>query len=162
MYVACNVCNIFSINVWQRENTVHDIQMQDENWSALRIWSSFDCHEVMSTYILHAAHNSSTMKENEHWSIKHSFKNTSFHWLFFEQQDSDRWQSSRDHSYVTKSHKEIYFLSKVIELSTRLLKSELLKSRDEVTMITSHMKNAEYFKDMKWLSEIQRSQKQDH
>ena len=136
--------------------------MWDENWSALRIWLSFNCHEVMSMHIYHAAYDSSTMKENEHQSIKHSFKNTSFHQSFFEWQDSDRWQSSWDHSYITRSHWEIYFVSKIIKLSTRLLKSELLKSRDEIVMITSHMKNAEYFRDMKWLSEIQWSQKQDH
>ncbi len=40
--------------------------MQGENWFASRIWLSFYYHEVMSMYILYAAHNSLTMKENEH------------------------------------------------------------------------------------------------
>ncbi len=136
--------------------------MQDENWSASRIWSFFDCHEVMSTHILCAAYDSLIMKENKHQSTKHSFKNTSFHRSFSEWQDSDKWQSSWDHSCITRSHREIYFLSKVVESSTRLLKSELLESCDEVAMTTSHMKNAEYFRDMKRLSKIQWSQKQDH
>ena len=44
----------------------------------------------------------------------------------------------------------------------RLLKSNLLESCDEIMMTISHMKIAEYFRSMKWLSEIQWSQKQDH
>ena len=136
--------------------------MQDENWSASRIWSSFDCHEAVSTHILHAAHDSSIMKENEHRSIKHSFKNTFSCRSSSQWQDSDKWQSSWDHSCITKSHREVYFLSKVIELSTRLLKSDLLESRDKIAITTSHMKNAEYSRSMKRLSEIQWSQKQDH
>ncbi len=123
--------------------------MQDENWFASRIWSSFDYHEVMSMNILHATHDSLTMKENEHWSTKCSSKNIFSHRSFFEWQDSDRLQSSWDHSCITRSHREIYFLSKVIKLSIRLLKSELLKSRDEVATTMNHMKNAKYFRDMK-------------
>ena len=136
--------------------------MQNENQSTSEIWSSFNYHEVMFMHIFHAAHNLLIMKENEHRSIKRSFKNTSSCWSFFQRQDSDRWQSSWDHSCITKSHQEVYFLSKVIELSTRLLKSDLLKSCDKIIMITNCMKNAKYFRDMKWLFEIQRSQKQDH
>ncbi len=136
--------------------------MQDENWFTLRIWSFFDCHKVVSMHIFHAAHDSLIMKENEHRSTKHSFKNTSFRQLFSWWQNSDKWQSSWDHSYATRSHWEVYFLSKVIKLSMRLLKSDLLESCDEIMMITSHIKIAKYFKDMKWLSEIQWSQKQDH
>ncbi len=67
--------------------------MQDENWSASRIWSFFNCHEVMFMHILRAAYDSLTMKENEHWSIKHSSKNTFSRQSFFERQDSDKWQS---------------------------------------------------------------------
>ncbi len=132
--------------------------MQDENWSASRIWSSFDCHEAVSTHILHAAHDSSIMKENEHRSTKRSSKNTSFRRSFFRWQDSDRWQSSWDHSCITRSHWEVYFLNKVVKLSTRLLKSDLLESRDEIAMTTNYMKNAEYSRSMKRLFEIQWSQ----
>ncbi len=127
--------------------------MQDENWFTLEIWSSFDYHEVVSMHIFHAAHDSSIMKENEHRSTKRSFKNTSSRRSFSWQQDSDRWQSSWDHLYVTRDHQEVYLLSKVVELSMRLLKSDLLESCDEIAMTTNHMKNAEYFKSMKWLSE---------
>ncbi len=102
------------------------------------------------------------MKENEYKSIKCSFKNTSFCWSFFHWQDSDKWQSSWNHSYVTRDYQEVYFLSKVIELSMKLLKSDLLKSCDKIAMIMSCMKIAKYFRDMKRLSEIQWSQKQDH
>ncbi len=82
-------------------------------------------------HILHAAYNSLIMKENEHRSIKHSFKNTFSHQSFSQWQDSDRWQSSWNYSYVTRNHRKVYFLSKVINSSTRLLKSNLLKSCDE-------------------------------
>jgi len=44
----------------------------------------------------------------------------------------------------------------------KLLKSDLLESCDKIMMTMSCMKNAEYFRDMKRLFEIQRSQKQDH
>ncbi len=84
-------------------------------------------------------------------------KNTSFRWLFSWWQDSDRWQSNWDYSCITKSHQEVYFLSKVIKLSMRLLKSNLLESCDKIAMTMNHMKNAEYFRSMKRLSEIQRS-----
>ena len=136
--------------------------MQDENWFTSEIWSSFNYHEVVSTHIFCAAYDSLIMKENEHRSTKHLFKNTSFRRLFSWWQDSDRWQSNWDHSCVTRDHREVYFLSKVIELSTRLLKSDLLKSCDKIAMTTNYIKNAKYFKDMKQLSETQRSQKQDH
>ena len=63
--------------------------MQDENQSTSRIWSFFNCHEVMFMHILHAAYNLSRIKENEHKNIKHSFKNTFFHWFFSEWQDDD-------------------------------------------------------------------------
>ncbi len=136
--------------------------MQDENWFTSRIWSFFDCHEVVSTHIFHAVHDSLIMKENEHRSTKCSFKNTFSRWSFSQQQDSDRWQSNWDHSCVTRSHQEVYFLSKVVELSMRLLKSNLLESHDKIMMTMSCMKIAKYFRDMKRLSEIQWSQKQDH
>ena len=77
-------------NIWQWKNTVYDIQMQDENWSASRIWSSFDYYEVMFTHHLHATHNSLIMKENECRSFKHSSKNTFFHQLFSEWQDDNK------------------------------------------------------------------------
>ncbi len=44
----------------------------------------------------------------------------------------------------------------------RLLKSNLLESHDKIMMTMNHIKIAEYSKDMKRLSEIQWSQKQDH
>ncbi len=50
---------------------------------------------------------------------------------------------------TTRNHQEVYFLSKVIELSTRLLKSDLLKSCDEIMMTMNCMKIAKYFRDMK-------------
>ena len=136
--------------------------MQDENWSTSRIRLSFDCHEAVSTHILHAAHDLLIMKENEHRSIKLSFKNTSFCRLFSWWQDSDRWQSSWNHLCATKNYQEVYFLSKVVDSSMRLLKSDLLESRDEIAMTMSCMKIAEYSRGMKRLSEIQWSQKQDH
>jgi len=136
--------------------------MQDENQFTSEIWSFFDYHEVVSTHIFHAAYDSLIIKENEHRSIKHSFKNISFHQSFSQQQDSDKWQSNWDYSCITRDYQEVYFLSKVVNSSMRLLKSNLLESRDEIMMTTSHMKIAEYFRNMKWLSEIQRSQKQDH
>ncbi len=133
--------------------------MQDENWFTSEIWSSFNCHKVVSMHIFCAVHDSLIMKENEHRSIKHSFKNTSFCRSFFWWQDSDKWQSSWDHSCITRDNWKVYFLNKVVELSMRLLKSDLLESRDKIMMTMSCMKIAEYFKDMKRLSEIQRSQK---
>lgn len=136
--------------------------MQGKNWLASRIQSFINCHKVMSAHILHATHDSLTMKENECRSTKRSFKNTSLRWLFSEQQDDDKWQSSWNHSCIIRSHWEVYFLNKVIKSSMKLLNSELLKSRDEITMIMNHMKNAEYSRNMKWLFEIQRSQKRDH
>ncbi len=113
-------------------------------------------------HILHAIHDSLIMKENEHRSTKHLFKNTSSCWLFSWQQDSDKWQSSWNHLCTTRDNQEVYFLSKVIDLSMRLLKSNLLENHDKIVMTINHMKIAEYFKDMKWLSEIQWSQKQNH
>jgi len=44
----------------------------------------------------------------------------------------------------------------------KLLKLNLLKSCDEIMMITNCMKIAKYFKNMKRLSETQQSQKQDY
>ena len=129
--------------------------MQDENWFTSEIWSSFNYYEVVSMHIFHATHDSLIMKENKHRSTKHSFKNTSSHWLFSQWQDSDKWQSSWDHSCITESHQEVYFLSKVVESSMRLLKSDLLESCDEIATTMNHMKNAKYFRDMKWLSETQ-------
>jgi len=126
------------------------------------IWSFFNCHKVMFTHIFHAAYNSLIMKENEYRSTKYSFKNTSFHWLFSWWQDSDKWQSSWDHSYATKDHQEVYFLNKIVNSSMRLLKLNLLESRDKIMMTMNHMKIAKYFRSMKRLSEIQRLQKQDH
>ncbi len=110
-------------------------------------------------HIFRAAYDSLIMKEN---STKRSFKNTSFRWLFSWQQDSNKWQSNEDHLCVTKSYQEVYFLSKIIELSMRLLKSNLLESHDEIAITMNYMKIAKYFRNMKWLSEIQWSQKQDH
>ena len=136
--------------------------MQDENWFTLKIQSSFNCYEVMFTYILHAVHDSSTMKENKYRSIKCSSKNTSFHQSFSWWQNDDKWQSSWNHSYVTRSHQEVYFLNKVVKLSMWFLRSELFRSHDEIMMIMNHIKNAEYFESMKWLFEIQWLQKQDH
>ena len=133
--------------------------MQDENQFTSEIWSSFDCHEVVFTLNLYAAYNSSIMKENEHRSIKRSFKNTSFRQSFSWWQDSDKWQSNWDHSCIIKDHWRVYFLNKVVDSSTRLLKSDLLKSCDKIMMT---MKIAEYFRSMKRLSKIQRSQKQNH
>ncbi len=136
--------------------------MWDENRFASRIWSSFNNHEVMSAHILHAIYDSLIMKENEHRSAECSFKNTSFYWSSSQWQNSDKWQSNWDYLCIIRSHQEVYFLSKIIELSMWLLKSKLLKSCNEIVMIANCMKNAEYFKSMKWLFEIQQLQKQDH
>ena len=78
--------------------------MQDENWFTSRIWSSFDCYKAVFMHIFCAVHNLSIMKENEHRSTKHSFKNTFSRWSFSQRQDSDRRQSNWDHLCTTKSY----------------------------------------------------------
>jgi len=50
---------------------------------------------------------------------------------------------------TTRDHQEVYFLSKVINSSMKLLKLNLLESCDEIAMTMNHMKIAEYFRDMK-------------
>jgi len=93
--------------------------MQSKNQFTSEIRLSFDHHKVMFIHSLNAVFNSLTLKKNEHRDIKCSFENISFYELLFE-------QSSKDYLNVTRSYKEIYFLSKIIKLSKKLLKSELL------------------------------------
>ncbi len=92
-------------------------------------------------------------KKNEHRSIEYLFANTSFIKSFSEQQSWNEWQSDKDHQNTTKDHWEVYFLSKIIKLSKKLLKSELLWSSNEIKMTVNCMKNAKYIKSMKWISE---------
>ncbi len=101
-------------------------------------------------------------KKNEHRSTECLSANTFFVRLLSEQQSWNEWQSNKDYQSTTKNHWEVYSLSKIIKLSKKLLKSELLWSSNEIKTIANHMKNARYIKDIKRISEIQWSQKQDH
>ncbi len=136
--------------------------MRSTNWSTSEIKSSFDCHRAKFTNNLNAVLDSSTLKKNEHRSIECLSANTSFVKLFFEQQSWDEWQSDRDHQSITRDHWKVYSLSKIIKLSKKLLKSELLWSSNKIKMTANHIKNARYIKDMKWISETQWLQKQDY
>ncbi len=95
------------------------------------------------------------MKENEHRSIKYVFAYTSFVESFFEQQDNDEWKSMQSYQDATRDHWEIYSFNKVIKLSKKLLKFELLKDSNEIKTTANHMKNTKYIKCVKWISETQ-------
>ena len=129
--------------------------MQSKNWFTSEIKSSFNHYKVMFTNSLCATLDSSTLKKIEHRDIKCSFENTFFNKKNFEWQSCNKWQSNKDYLSTTKSHKEIYFLNKVIKLSKELLKSKLLWSSNRIKMTVNYMKNAKHFKDLKWVSEIQ-------
>ena len=136
--------------------------MRSTNQFTSEIRLSFDCHRAKSTNNLSAIFDSLTLKKNEHRSIECLFINTSFIRLFFEQQSWDKWQSDKDHQSTTRDYWEVYFLSKIVKLSKRLLKSELLRSSNEIKTTANYMKNARHIRSMKWISETQWSQKQDH
>jgi len=123
------------------------------NWFTSEIRSSFDYHRVKSINNLSAVFNSSTLKKNEHKSTECLFANTSFIRSLFEQQSWNEWQSDKDHQSITRNHWEVYFLSKIIKLSKRLLKLELFQSSDKIKMTANYMKNTRHVKDMKWISE---------
>jgi len=61
----------------QRENTVHDTQVQDTNQSASEIESSFDYHKVIFINNFSATLDLMTLKENKYRSIECLFSNTS-------------------------------------------------------------------------------------
>ena len=98
-------------------------------------------------------------KKNEHRSIECLSANTFFVRSLSEQQNWNEWQSDRNHQSTTRDHWEVYFLSKIIKLSKKLLKSELLQSSNEIKMTANHMKNVRHIRNMKWISETQWSQK---
>ena len=127
--------------------------MQSTNQFTSEIKSSFDCYKVKFTNNLSAAFDSSTLKKNEHRSIECLSVNTSFVRSLSEQQSWDKWQSDRNHQSITRNYWEVYSLSKIIKLSKKLLKSELLQSSNEIKMITNHMKNTKHIKDVKWIFE---------
>ncbi len=74
--------------------------MQDLHQSALRIESSFNCYKTLFIKNFSIVFNSTTMKENEHRSIKRIFAYASFVESFFEQQDDDE-QNVMILTYVT-------------------------------------------------------------
>ncbi len=67
--------------------------------------------------------------------------------------DNDEQKSVQSYQDTTENHWEIYFLDKVVKLSKELLKFKLLKDSNEIKMIANHMKNTEYIRCMKWISE---------
>jgi len=103
----------------------------------------------MFTNNLSATLNSTTLKENEYRSIECLSANTFIFETLFRQQDYDECQSVQDYQSVTKDHREIYSLDKVIKLSKRLLKSKLLRSSNEIKMTANYMKNARHIKSVK-------------
>jgi len=67
--------------------------------------------------------------------------------------DNNEQKSVQSYQDATENHWEIYFLDKVVKLSKELLKFKLLKDSNEIKMIANHMKNTEYIRCMKWISE---------
>jgi len=128
--------------------------VQDTNWSASEVKSSFDHYKVMFTNNLSATWLDDSEK-NEYRSIECLSANTSIFETLFRQQDYNEWQSLQDYQSATEDHREIYSLSKVIKLSKRLLKSKLLWSSNEIKMTANHMKNARYIRSVKWIFEAQ-------
>ncbi len=110
----------FSLQQWKA--TIYVVKVQSKNRSASEIESSFNCHEVLSTHILQTAFDSITLKENECWSIECLFENSHVNNLLYKWQEEDQRQSDWDHLHTTKDY---HFISKIINLSKRFLKSEL-------------------------------------
>ncbi len=100
--------------------------MQDMNQSASKIESFFNHYRTMFTNNLSAILDLMTLKENEYKSIKCLFVNTSFFKSLSKQQSWNEWQSDKNHQSTARDYWEVYSLSKIIKLSKRLLKSELL------------------------------------
>ncbi len=69
------------------------MQVQDMNWFALKIESSFNYYRTMFTNNLSAILDLMTLKENEYRSIECLSANTSIFETLFRQQDYDEWQS---------------------------------------------------------------------
>ncbi len=69
------------------------MQVQDMNWSASEIESSFNHHKAMFTNNLSAALDSMTLKKNEYKSIKYLSVNTFIFEMLSRWQDYDEWQS---------------------------------------------------------------------
>ncbi len=89
------------------------------------------------------------MKENEYRSIERVFAYASFVESFFEQQNDDEQKNVQSYQDATRDHWEIYFLDKVIKLSKKLLKFELLRDSNEIKMIMNHMKNTKHTRCVK-------------
>jgi len=71
--------------------------VQDTNWSASEIESSFNCHKVIFTNNLSATLDLMTLKENEYRSIECLSANISIIEMLSRQQDYDKWQSVQDY-----------------------------------------------------------------
>jgi len=78
--------------------------VQDLHQSASRIESSFNCHRTLFTNNFSTVFNSTTMKENEHRSIKRIFAYASFVESFFEQQDDDEQKNVQSYQDITENH----------------------------------------------------------
>ncbi len=125
------------------------MQVQDTNWSASKIESSFDHHKAMFTNNLSATLDSMTLKENEYRSIECLSANTSIFETLSRWQDYDEWQSVQDYQSATEDHRKIYSFDKVIKLNKRLLKLKLLRSSNEIKTTANHMKNVRYIRSVK-------------
>ena len=136
--------------------------MQYKNKFASRIKSSFNYHEVVSMHILHSDVISSSLKEKKCWDFKCSSENASFRWLFSEQWRDDKSQSQWDHLHITERHRRLHTLSEVIKSRKKFLKSKLHRDHDEIKKTMNSVKNIKYIRDMKWVSEVQWSQKWCH
>ncbi len=95
------------------------------------------------------------MKENEYRSIEYVSVYASFVESFFEQQDDDEWKNVQSNQDVTRNYWEIYFFDKIIKSSKEFLKFKLLRDSNEIKTTANYMKNTEYIKCVKWISEIQ-------
>ncbi len=69
------------------------MQVQDTNWFASEIESSFDHHRIMFINNLSATLDLMTLKKNEYRSIECLSANTSIFETLFRRQDYDEWQS---------------------------------------------------------------------
>ncbi len=125
------------------------MQVQDTNWSASKIESSFDHHKAMFTNNLSATLDSMTLKENEYRSIECLSANTSIFETLSRWQDYDEWQSVQDYQSATEDHRKIYSFDKVIKLNKRLLKLKLLRSSNAIKTTANYMKNVRYIRSVK-------------
>ncbi len=129
------------INLHQKSDylsivTELNLQTISVQFSTCRLWKKINT-EALSAYL------------RIHLSSDHSLNSKA--------EMNDR--ATDDHQSITRDHWEVYSLSKIIKLSKKLLKSELLWSSNEIKTTANHIKNARYIKNMKRISETQWSQK---